>query len=926
MSREVRQPIKRPVLTQGLRGWLGVVFLLFALLAVNSIYLAGVTIAESVTGAVYQDYYYLIMFVVHLALGLVLVPGFLVFAIGHMRRAWHRPNRNAVRAGLGLFITGLVLLVSGILLTRFDFLTINDQAARTVLYWAHVATPLVAAWLFVLHRLAGPRIRWALARRWALVAAGFAGLMVAVHLMTAAPATESREGTFGPSLAVYDGEPDKVAEHLMIDDFCAECHGDIEGQLASSVHRLSSFNNPVYRFSIDDTRRVLMERDGNVKVARLCASCHDQVPLFSGDFDDPHYDADSDPGASAGITCVGCHSIKQVNSPLGNGAYTLEDPPRYPFAFSDNGFLKVLNRQLIKAKPAFHKQSFLKPVHKTAEFCSVCHKVGLPYELNHYKWLRGQDHYGSFLLSGVSGHRVDSFYYPDHAAANCAACHMPLVASDDPAARHFGDSDERSVHNHLFAAANNAVPLLMGLEETGNAERQRMMQQAARVDIFGIKRGGVIEGELMAPLRPEVPALEPGKRYLLETVVRTIKIGHKLTQGTVDSNELWLDVTLTSGGKVVGRSGELGEDGDVDPWAYFLNAYILTQDGKRIDRRNAQDVFVALYDHQIPPGAAAVVHYAFDVPEGISGPLEVEVKLRYRKFDTRLMRHVEGGELVRNDLPITTLAQDSIVFPVSRDADAGVKISAEIPDQASRIPLWQRWNDYGIGLLREGNSGSNKGELRQAAHAFGEVESLGRAEGPLNLARVYFKEGRLEDTATALQRAQKAGAYPWTLGWYAARVDREYGRLDRAIEQLEAIVDTRFTEARERGFDFSKDIRVLNLLGRTLFEKSRATRGRANQPQREALLNASRQRFEEVLVIDPEDVDAHYNLALVAAQLGDTPASERHRTAHDKYRHDDLAVATAVTRHRAENAAANHAAAPIVIYDLQRPEAYGLQL
>ena len=37
---------RRPVLTQKLRGWLGVVFLLFALLAVNSVYLGGVTIAE----------------------------------------------------------------------------------------------------------------------------------------------------------------------------------------------------------------------------------------------------------------------------------------------------------------------------------------------------------------------------------------------------------------------------------------------------------------------------------------------------------------------------------------------------------------------------------------------------------------------------------------------------------------------------------------------------------------------------------------------------------------------------------------------------------------------------------------------------------------------------------------------------------------
>ena len=40
--------------------------------------------------------------------------------------------------------------------------------------------------------------------------------------------------------------------------------------------------------------------------------------------------------------------------------------------------LQWINNQLVKAKPAFHKQTFLKPFHKTAEFCSACHKVHLP--------------------------------------------------------------------------------------------------------------------------------------------------------------------------------------------------------------------------------------------------------------------------------------------------------------------------------------------------------------------------------------------------------------------------------------------------------------------------------------------------------------------------------------------------------------------
>ena len=48
---------------------------------------------------------------------------------------------------------------------------------------------------------------------------------------------------------------------------------------------------------------------------------------------------------------------------------------------------------------------------------------------------------------------------------------------------------------------------------------------------------------------------------------------------------------------------------------HFVNVYMLDRDGNRIDRRNPQDIFTPLYNHQIPPGAAQVVHYEFVVPE-----------------------------------------------------------------------------------------------------------------------------------------------------------------------------------------------------------------------------------------------------------------------------------------------------------------------
>jgi len=899
------------VLSPSLRRLLGLVLALFGLLAANSVYLVTVSLAGQLNDQSYENYLYLLMFLAHLGLGLLLILPALLFGALHLRRAWRRPNRYAVRAGIALYVTAITLFVTGFLLTRFGFFEVNNPQIRTFAYWIHALSPLALIWLFILHRLAGPRLHWRSGLSWAAASVVLAAVALALHLRTHDAAPEFSR-PFLPALVQNVAQQKIPAEHLDTDESCAECHEDIERQSAGSMHRLSSFNNPAYRFSIDEARQVLLQRDGDVRVAQLCAGCHDPVPLMSGNFSDPAYDPEQDPGSKAGITCLACHAITRINSPRGNADYTLVDPPRYPFAFSENELLQAINHQLIKARPALHKKTLLKPIHKRAEFCSACHKVHLPYALNHYRWLRGQNHYDSFLLSGVSGHRVDSFYYPQQAVKNCAQCHMPAVPSDDPAARDFTASGQRTVHNHQFAAANTAVPVMLGRPAEENQARRKMLAKAARVDIFGIREEGKVDGQLHAPLRPQLPVLKPGRPYLLETVVRTLGVGHEMTQGTADSNELWLDVTVTSGDRIIGRSGAMDSRRDVDPWAYYLNAYLLDREGNRIERRNAQDIFVTLYNHQIPPGAAAVVHYALTIPADVTDSITIETRLQYRKFDTRFLNHIEGDSFNGNELPITTLAMDRVSIPIGDRAG----VTAQIPS----IPEWERWNDYGIALLRQGNSGANKGELRQASAAFEQVETLGHADGALNLARVFYKEGRIEDAAEALRRAANFNppAPPWTLAWYSALVHRELGNLDKAIDSLQALAGTRFQSARDRGFDFSRDYRMLNELGGTLFDRARQERGASRKAARLALLQRSKARFDQVLEADPENVTAHYNLALVYAELGQPEKAARHRQLHEKYRPDDHAIERAVALHRSRNPAANHAAEAVAIYDLQR--------
>ena len=907
------------VISPSFRWLLSLVFTLFALIVVNSIYLGSITTAEFYTGLIYQDYFYLVMFLLHLLLGLLLVLPFCIFAILHARRAIRRDNRYAIRAGMALFISGLLILISGIVLTRFGFFEINDPRIREPLYWMHVSLPFVVAWLFVLHRLAGRPIRYRLAYRWLAVASVFAVIMLGVHMLTRDDASVAQSHDFSPSGFKIAGAELIAPEDLMTDEECKQCHGDIFRSWEQSMHRHSSFTNPAYRFSVEETRQVVSERDGNLEASRFCAGCHDTVPLLSGRFEQADFDPDTDPTAMAGLTCTSCHAITAVNSTTGNSDFTITAPARYPFATSDNTLLKAINHQLIKAKPAFHKSTLLKPMHKSAEFCSGCHKAHLPFKVNHYKWLRAQNHYDSFLQSGVSGHRVDSFYYPTKAVEKCAICHMPLQESDDPAARDFDGSGRLTVHSHLFPAANTGVAAMLGLDDEVIKAHQQRLTNVTRVDIFGLKEDGQVDGQLHAPLGAVAPALEPGRSYLVESVIRTLGVGHHLTQGTSDSNQLWLDIAVYDGDRLIGRSGGMNPEGRVDPWSYFVNAYVLDRNGQRINRRNGQDIFVPLYDHQIPPGAADVVHYLMTLPDDIDGPVTIEASLKYRKFDTEFLQYIQGDEYKVNDLPVTVMASDRIVLPVA----GGVSVAKK----ASEIAEWERWNDYGIGLLREGNSGSSKGELRQAEQVFKQVETMNPGQGALNLARVYFKEGRLDEASAAIHRAAKArpSAPPWTVAWFSARIDHENGHLDNAIDNLERIYHNRFDQVQIRGFDFSYDTNLLNELGRINYERARKERGSKRRPHRENLLQTSLSWLNKTLDIDPENLAAHYNLGLVHAELGNPEKANYHRQQHDLFRPDDHAVETAVTRHRQANPAADHAAAAFVIYDLNRPQAYGVE-
>lgn len=954
MIENLAEPPSRPkpkrVITPRLRILLYVVLTLFGVLAANGLYLASVTWLQHFTEQTYESHFYQLMFLGHVGLGLLLIVPVILFGIAHMIRAKDRRNRRAVKIGYALFAISIVVLSSGLLLTRIGSFHVVNPAARGLVYWAHLLAPLAAIWLYWLHRLVGPRIKWHVGRRVAFATACFVIVMVAFQAsdprISGELAPESGEQYFEPSLARTASGKFISERVLMNDTYCLRCHSDLHEDWLHSAHRLSSFNNPAYRASVRETRQVATERNGSVQASRWCAGCHDPVPFFSGKFDNPDYDDVGDATAHAGITCTSCHAIQSIDSHVGNADYTIDEPKHYPFAYSDHPFLRSLSDLMVKAKPAFHKQEMLKPFHKTAEFCGTCHKVSLPGEVTGYKdWLRGQNHYDSYLLSGVSGHGARSFYYPPRAQTNCNGCHMQPVASDQFGAQYDPKIGSLAVHGHRFPSANSALSHWIG-DSAGIETHKQLLQDCMRIDLFGLRREAKIDGELIAPLPNEGATVVKGESYLLETVLRTLTLGHHFTQGTTDSNQVWVEITATQDGKIIGGSGQRDDRQRVDPWSHFVNNFVVDRGGNRINRRNAHDIFTALYKHQIPPGAGQTLHYLLEVPADSEAPIEINARILYRKFDTEYLDYVRADRDPRrdplsvgkvgdsNDLPIIEIALDAITLTVvNRDVAVEERwIAAETSDDSKPIPTWQRFNDYGIGLLLGGK------ELTQAAAAFATVGELGRYDGPMNLARVQIAEGDLYGATESLTRAMEFDPPPpsWTHAWLSGVVNRQQGNLDKAAELLDGVLQTKVPE---RGFDFSLDYIVRNKLALTLLDLAQRAGAMGTDEgsvdRYHHYLHRARAEFQRVLQSDSENATAHANLAKIAALLADeyklqdsehaSASLQReqkrrklHRTLHDRYKQDDSAADEALPKARQRYPAADHAAQDVVVYDLHR--------
>ena len=716
------------------------------------------------------------------------------------------------------------------------------------------------------------------------------------------------QSPFWPSSANTSTNATIPSDFFMDSQLCGSCHKDIYDQWWSSMHHFASFNNQFYRKSIEH-----MQELSGTKGSKWCAGCHDHAVFFNGRFDKPIKDQIDTPEAQNGLGCMSCHSISHVNGTTGQGGFIVEYPPLHKLMSSQNKYIRALDKFLIYLEPEPHRRTFMKPFMRldSSEYCSTCHKVHLDVPVNNYRWLRGFNDYDNWQASGVSGQGARSFYYPPK-SSTCSDCHMPKVRSNDPGNR------EGFVHNHRFAAANTAVAAAnkdaAQLKETedflksgfisvdifaaspvdeSNRETQMVRRSGAPVlsSTFGVgeeseQTGATFlreVGQVAAPLDRATAKFKPGSTVRLDVVVRTRKIGHFFPAGTVDTFDIWLEVT---GKDATGRTVFLGGNvenngkGPVEPGAHFYRSYLLDGEGNPIDKRNAWQARSVLYVRLIPPGAADVAHYRVQVPKDAKGPIEFEAKLNYRKFTHYYTNYVYSGQPKPGDTR-AGLAHDSREYTFLKaniPSNVSGSVKGEIPDvpivtMASAKaklelgePTWkpiaakqdrERWNDWGIGLLLQG-------DLKGAEYAFRKVTEAEPeyADGWLNVARALIQEGQTEAAQPFVNEAKKRNDKLGRIWFFQAMIEKAAGDYDAALTSLRRVES-----------QYPRDRVVLNQIGRLLFLKRD--------------FSASIAALERVLLVDPEDLQAHYTLMLAYRGLGDTAKADREEKLFRRFKADE---------------------------------------
>jgi tetratricopeptide (TPR) repeat protein len=603
------------------------------------------------------------------------------------------------------------------------------------------------------------------------------------------------------------------AASFMTAEYCGRCHAESYSQWRQSLHS-NSFRTPFYRTSVN----ILRDSKG-IEFTRHCDSCHNPIGVVSGALTkDAHVDRSFD---QAGVTCTTCHSVQKVQPTLGNGSYVMGIPSEMVDEKGNRIPGEVPDSE-IRAHPERHSQAVMQPFYRSAEFCSACHKANLPNQLNGYKWIRAFNTYDEWQNSKFSRRNPLSFYQAD--VQTCQNCHMQRMIPKLP-----DDGAKKGTFvSHRWLAGNTAVPFYYGFDEQLEKTKEFLKSgNFLNVDFFGIRKPKT--DQVFAPLGSTGFTISPGETIETMVIIQNKNIGHSLIPEVRDLYEAWVEFSVQdAAGKPVYHSGFLKPDGAIDERAHSFTNRPVNSQGEFVDNHKVWTIHSVAYDNTIQAGRSALIRYQFQIPANAKGPLTFTARVNYRHLRQSYLNNVLGPD--HPAYPIVELGSRTRTFKLGQNLP-GVQEPLDNPD-------WMRWNNLGIAYL-------DQLQYSEALAAFQQVVRLrpDYADGYTNLALTDIQWEKYSEARPYLKKALSLSAGNARATFYLGLVDRRAGNCDAEIADFKKVVE-----------QYPMSIDARRELGISYYQNH--------------FYDDARAQFEALQAIEPDDLAAHYNLAVIYRRMG----------------------------------------------------------
>jgi tetratricopeptide (TPR) repeat protein len=366
-------------------------------------------------------------------------------------------------------------------------------------------------------------------------------------------------------------------------------------------------------------------------------------------------------------------------------------------------------------------------------------------------------------------------------------------------------------------------------------------------------------------------------------VIQNKGTGHSLVPEQRDFYEAWVAFTVKDAeGKVLAQSGYIEPNGSLDPAAHSFTNRLINKQGKLNDLHQVWDNRVLAYNNTIQSGRSQLVRYAFTMPHN-GGAVSVTAAVLYRRFDEHFIDFVmKMPEGTHYQEPIIEMASATRTFNVGPNA-----ATKPLPDEN---PEWMRWNNYGIGLL-------DAQQYAASVSAFEHVAKLRPeyADAPTNIAIAYIQWEKYNDAVPYLEQSLSLAKDNGRALYYLALVQRNQGKVDDAIANLQKVAA-----------QFPRSIDAHRELGFSFYQEHKYELACAE--------------YENAQSIEPDDLAAHYNLAILYRRLGMKAKASVEAAAFADEKDDPTASTFALEYLRKHHEVAQESV-PWHVHDLDQPDA-----